>query len=212
MVRILYSYIAEEFNNKRWNHYIEMMPTSIQNEIYRYRKWEDRHSSLFSKLLLKEVLNLDKDDFSSSYKKDSFGKPYLENSKIKFNISHSKNYVICGISEIDLGLDIEYIDRVLELSYFAEIFTTDDWSEIIKSGNKKEAFFHQWSLRESICKADGRGLSAPIKDIKILQNNICSMQENVYYTAELHIDKNYKCFLAMPQEFSIKDISQVYFD
>lgn len=35
------------------------------------------------------------------------GKPYIKNSNIKFNYSHSKNYIACSVSFVDMGIDIE---------------------------------------------------------------------------------------------------------
>ena len=35
------------------------------------------------------------------------GKPYIKNSNIKFNYSHSKNYITCCVSYVDMGIDVE---------------------------------------------------------------------------------------------------------
>ena len=35
------------------------------------------------------------------------GKPYIKDSTIKFNYSHSKNYIACSVSSIEMGIDIE---------------------------------------------------------------------------------------------------------
>ena len=35
------------------------------------------------------------------------GKPYIKNSIIKFNYSHSNNYIACSVSFVEMGIDIE---------------------------------------------------------------------------------------------------------
>ena len=35
------------------------------------------------------------------------GKPYFKNSNLFFNYSHSKNYILVGISSSEIGVDIE---------------------------------------------------------------------------------------------------------
>lgn len=35
------------------------------------------------------------------------GKPYIKDYNIKFNYSHSKNYIACSVSSIEMGIDIE---------------------------------------------------------------------------------------------------------
>lgn len=37
----------------------------------------------------------------------SNGKPYIKNSNIYFNYSHSKNYIACAVGFVDVGVDIE---------------------------------------------------------------------------------------------------------
>lgn len=39
---------------------------------------------------------------------NEYGKPYLDNG-LYFNISHSKNVIVCVISDREVGIDIEYL-------------------------------------------------------------------------------------------------------
>ena len=50
-------------------------------------------------------------DINSVKYKDN-GKPYIINSDIKFNYSHSKNYIACVVSNTDVGIDIEDIFNI----------------------------------------------------------------------------------------------------
>lgn len=52
------------------------------------------------------------------------GKPYIKNSNIKFNYSHSKNYIACSVSDVEMGIDIEdefYISDEARMMYLPGI-------------------------------------------------------------------------------------------
>ena len=45
--------------------------------------------------------------FSFSYKYGEQGKPQIVNFPKKFNLSHSGDYVVCGVSDGEVGVDIQ---------------------------------------------------------------------------------------------------------
>jgi len=47
-------------------------------------------------------------------KKGANGKPYLEGAPFCFNLSHSKEYVVCALSDCDVGVDIEKLRSISE--------------------------------------------------------------------------------------------------
>ena len=56
------------------------------------------------KILLKDFgLQISKEMISYN----EFNKPYLKNNNIYFNISHCRNYVLVGISDCEIGVDIQ---------------------------------------------------------------------------------------------------------
>ncbi len=66
------------------------------------------------------------------------GKPYIKNSKIKFNYSHSKNYIACCISNVELGIDIE--DEFKISSEAAKLYVPNSNGEYRKEFVTKEAY------------------------------------------------------------------------
>ena len=71
------------------------------------------------------------------------GKPYIKNSNIKFNYSHSNNYIACSVSNVDMGVDIE-----------DEFKMSDDARRLYLSGikdNYRKAFV----MKEAYCKLLG---------------------------------------------------------
>lgn len=91
--------------------------------------------------------------------RDKFGKPYADNLGIHFNISHSGEWVICGIDNKPVGVDIE---RVTSADMdTARIFCTDNELSYIFDNCKRdmhERFFRIWTLKEAYFKNIGTGL------------------------------------------------------
>lgn len=75
------------------------------------------------------------------------GKPYLKDSNIYFNISHSFNRVICVISDKEIGIDIEKIRDV----------DSSVKKELKIKGNNID-FFKEWTRREAFIKKEGKSL------------------------------------------------------
>lgn len=126
--------------------------------------------SLRAKEIIKEKLNTD-----VLYLKN--GKPYT--CVWPVSISHSGNFVLVGISEKEIGVDIEVIkpfDRRLISRYF-----TKDEQDFIKTDAD---FFKIWTVKEAYLKLTGEGLKGitklnVIKDNKLNIDgfNILSFQE-----------------------------------
>lgn len=89
------------------------------------------------------------------------GKPFAVNADIYFSISHSKNTVVCAVSDKEIGVDIEEI-RSIRLKA-AEKFACE--SELEYIGNDINRFFEIWTLKEAFFKCRGSGLGADIKNV-----------------------------------------------
>lgn len=95
---------------------------------------------------------------------NEFGKPYLKNNDLYFNISHADNYIILVISEKEIGIDMEKITmkpRVMER------VCTPDEQKLIKS---PDDFTIMWVKKESYVKFLGVGLSYGLANVDTLKN------------------------------------------
>jgi 4'-phosphopantetheinyl transferase len=96
------------------------------------------------------------------------GKPELINPPLplRFNISHSKNMIICAITlNDDVGVDIEKTQPRESLSAIADrYFSPAEVSELsaLTGQEQNSRFFDYWTLKESYIKAKGLGLSIPL--------------------------------------------------
>ena len=86
------------------------------------------------------------------------GKPYIVNSDIRFNISHSDGEVLCVCGDENVGCDIQRIKPYNE-KIAGRFFTAKETELLEKSVNKAYDFTVLWALKESALKYSGEGLS-----------------------------------------------------
>ncbi len=86
------------------------------------------------------------------------GKPYIHNSPLHFNLSHSGDYVFCLCGTERVGCDIqkqcEYRDKVAK-----RFFTEKEYGYLCGSKEKELDFTRIWTMKESILKFRGDGIS-----------------------------------------------------
>jgi 4'-phosphopantetheinyl transferase len=122
---------------------------------------KDKARSLAAGLLMRKYCGITDDSHLTYGKK---GKPYLNNG-LFFNISHSGDYVILGIAEEEIGVDIEQI-RSHKKSLAEQCFTEIE-REWLDKQESEEAFFILWTAKESIMKGSGLGFSLPPKSFSV---------------------------------------------
>lgn len=89
---------------------------------------------------------------------DDNGKPYIENSNLQFNLSHSGDYALCVCGEEKVGCDLE---KIKSCNYkVAERFFCEGECSVLKSVEASaHTFTKMWTLKESALKFSGNGIS-----------------------------------------------------
>lgn len=106
-------------------------------------------------------------EFGVAYNDDTigfnkYGKPYLKNSELYFNISHCTGLGVCSIDSCETGVDVELI-RDYPVRVMNRSFSLGEINTIKNSARPDETFFRLWTLKESFVKALGIGISYPLK-------------------------------------------------
>jgi len=169
----------------------------LQESNSRYLRWQDRHSHLFGKLLLKEALKKYQigANIWNHVKYGAFNRPHLTLPDLDFNISHSGNFVICAIgNNIRLGIDIEE-NKNLDLKNFQNVMNSDQWDEINNARYPLKEFYKYWTIKESVIKADGRGFSIPLEKLSVKDNTV-QYDNKLWFVQELQIANKYNAALA----------------
>jgi 4'-phosphopantetheinyl transferase len=91
------------------------------------------------------------------------GKPFLVGEQLQFNVSHSGNAFLLGVSRDEpLGVDIETSRRSRRVLELAERFFAASETAALRavpSTFVQQAFLNLWSCKEAVLKAHGSGIS-----------------------------------------------------
>lgn len=96
------------------------------------------------------------------------GKPFIEGNPYSFNLSHSKDLALIGISTVEaIGIDLEYLKPLSTMTAIVRRFFSDSEKEQFLSLPDKEGllFFYQaWTKKEALAKAKGLSIFHVLKD------------------------------------------------
>lgn len=120
--------------------------------------------------MLGNLLGLKPSDVEIS--KNRFGKPYLANSSLFFNLSHTNNAYLLGFSTNGkIGVDIEELSGEEDLNELMDYAFSKEEVDICKDGNSHDRFLETWTLKEALLKAAGVGLVDELKSVNVAGKN-----------------------------------------
>ncbi len=98
--------------------------------------------------------------------KGEFGKPFFTREPgIHYNISHSGKYVMCILSDQEVGIDVQEHRPVNRERMLSRMVPAELIRPILDADEPEKAFFAQWVLREAYVKWTGQGLSRDLRTI-----------------------------------------------
>ncbi|MBF8277384.1 MAG: 4'-phosphopantetheinyl transferase [Candidatus Brocadiaceae bacterium] len=202
MIEIWYTHFHEPFTDETWNACLQKMPEALQTQTLRFVRWQDRLANLLGKTLLRECLM--KHGYSPDCLKKitytEYNRPFIDGA-MDFNISHSGNYVVCAINTAGrIGVDVERM-KPLKIEEFKDCMTSEEWRTIQDAPSRLEKFYELWTLKESVIKGDGRGLSLPLPDVRV-EGEIVRVGNACWYAKKINLDSHYSCHTAANHEIS----------
>ena len=98
--------------------------------------------------------------------------PAVDGHSIFFNVAHSRDVILIAFSRTSqVGIDVEYFDRKTDaLEIARHSFTANEVMQLERLDDplaRQRAFFRCWTRKESVIKADGRGLSLPLNRVEV---------------------------------------------
>jgi len=140
---------AEGFRN---DDFVSAFPNRFARS-KRFAKKEDALCCLAGGILLHRILGLSEKDL----KIGKHGKPFCETAGCFFNLSHSGDYAVLARAPIPVGVDIQ-VCNAEHLSLAKKVFQPEEqaWMNMADSLRR---FYTLWTIKEAVCKLDGRGFS-----------------------------------------------------
>ncbi|BAP29567.1 4'-phosphopantetheinyl transferase [Chryseobacterium sp. StRB126] len=201
---ILYTFISEEKHQYFLDRYLNSFPEEFRQNILKYRRWQDAQLSLLGRVLLQVGLKSHFHIDEAQIMRSPDNKPYLKDQHVHFNISHSKELVVCAIAEFPIGIDVEFIDHTINYRDFQFQMTEGEFHKIDRSEAQIGDFFSYWTHKESVMKAHGGGMMIPLDSFEIV-NDECEIECKKFFTKEIFIDENYQTCIAS-EDKNIKNI------
>lgn len=173
-ILIFYTKIERELPTEFRNTFLADCPNEIVAKNNRYVRWQDKDSNIAGLYLLVEAMK--KVGYPCSVLKNikysDYGRPYLSDGP-DFNISHAGEFVVCAVAPVGtrLGVDIEYISA-MDYDSLKGMMSDSELEIMRKSEDQMTTFYEFWTMKESVVKADGRGLSIPLTEVSGNDNKV----------------------------------------
>ena len=179
-------YIDDRIDALDWQACLPDLPISRQEKCLRYLNDGPRRQCVAVWLLLRDSLRrqygLDKVP-EIAYMPD--GKPYFpDRSDIHFSLSHCKVAVACSLHDHSVGIDIERVHAYKD-SLAAYVLNENELKSVRESINPALAFTKLWTMKESLLKLTGEGLTRNLKDVL----NQCDAS----FQTTVNLEKGYVC-------------------
>ena len=211
IVHVYYTDLTKAYNCLQ--RFYKMLSDDEKDRAGKYHFEKDRNNYLVSRgllrLILSKYLSIKAQEIIFEYNK--YGKPYLKNNNLSFNIAHSSSTFIMTVTkEYDIGIDIEFMRDDLEIINMANNFFSEyEIKELLSldQTNRLEGFYNCWTRKEAFIKAVGKGLSIPLdsfdveldpeKLVKILDIRFNSYPIEEWQIIDLSLIPNFKCAVAV---------------
>ncbi len=95
-------------------------------------------------------------------------KPFVVNSTntdLHFNISHSGDWIMLAVSDLEVGADTEFLNHLFNYKEIMYDYFSDPEANFIKQKTPVDRFFLLWTRKEALIKATGKGLVDNIESL-----------------------------------------------
>lgn len=140
------------------------------------KTWISCHVTL--RIMLANLLGLN--PATVEIRKNKFGRPFLANSTLFFNLSHTDSSYLLGFSSIGkIGVDIEKLSGEEDIDELIEYSFSQEEADFCKNGQLHNHFLDIWTLKEAFLKATGVGLVNELKSVNVAgtaNNHLASLK------------------------------------
>lgn len=188
---------------------LKQLPKNLHSKAYRYRRPQDAYNFVLGRLMLKhglKELGIDSDLGKIRYNENE--KPMLDG--VFFNISHSADLVVCGLTnEGEIGIDVE-LEKEIDLKDFVKTFTPNEWKDITEHSFPLKKFYWYWVRKESIIKALGMKLSYMNQIELEVTNNFFIEKNKKWFLRNLNFGGGY--FFSICSEVDFEQVEMFAFE
>lgn len=152
---------------------LDLLLPEEREKAQRYRVERPRSDYILTRgtlrSLLSKYLHSKPQDILFQY--TEYGKPFLANSDLQFNVSHTEGLALLAfVRRRAIGIDVEKVRAQTDVRQLAERFFSVHERRSLRdlAGDELHAaFFRCWTRKEAYIKAKGEGLSLPLHQFDV---------------------------------------------
>jgi 4'-phosphopantetheinyl transferase len=197
-------HLSEELDRQKFDRMFHQLSLEKQSKVRRMLKYDDAVRSMVGELLVKYAIGTmtKLPRHKIRFGMNAYGKPHLDGTdSVYFNVSHSGDWVVCAIDSDAVGIDVERIHSI-DMQIACRFFSAAEYKQLMNlpSTHRLAYFFDIWTLKESLIKADGRGLSLSLNSFSINKQGsdiqlIAGDEITNYHFKQYEMDPAYKLSL-----------------
>jgi len=150
-----------------------ILSTDEKKRAARFHFDKDRHAYMAARgqlrILLAKYLGKTAQEIALGY--NEYGKPYVKNAALQFNVSHSGRFgLIAFDADWPVGVDIEKMRPDFGgMKIARHFFSAHEIGELsrLPIATQQSAFFNGWTRKEAYIKALGKGLVIPLHQFSV---------------------------------------------
>lgn len=166
-----------------FDRYFSLLPEQRKLKINKLRFEKDKNLSLGAWVLLDKMFSeygMDIKDYE--IRENEYGKPYFKDCTLNFNISHSGKYAVVAVSDNEVGVDIEILQK--KQNNIADRFFHKSEIDFLNQFSGEEydfEFTKMWTEKEAYIKAVGSGMSTPLDSFSVTdEKTLCGYSIKSY--------------------------------
>lgn len=132
-----------------------------------------------------------------------------------FSLSHSGEYAVLAVSDLPVGIDIEYKKRNYH-SVARRCFCKEEYEDIMEADTipeQEKRFLQYWTMKEAFIKHSGEGLSIPLNSFRIIRGEygMSFVEDSDLLFASLFLGTEPYCIsLCSESEQDVKELIKEY--
>ena len=178
--------------------YNELLNDQEKERASKFRFDDDRDRFLWGRVKLKLLLGsyLNESPRALMFIYSQHGKPKLEKKEhryLHFNMSHSGDLILFGISRSPIGVDVEEISRSVDIKRVSDSYFSPNEKNVVEmatGGEKENVFYEIWTKKEALIKGIGKGLGIPLNHFCVTSDKSGCVKwkpENQFTSSEWYV-------------------------
>lgn len=174
MVQVYLVRLDKDISHEKIQYFLSKISEEKKERYKRFHFVDDALRTLYGEILVRYlcISQFALNNNEIHFIKNEYGKPFLKDIPLYFNISHAGEWVACALGSEEIGIDIEQVKEI-DMDIAKRFFCTCEYESLMKKDEEKrlEFFYIIWTLKESYIKWLGTGLSKPLDSFYFKINN-----------------------------------------